>query len=112
MPRDAPIPEQPVLDSGFVARLLAGMPPDLAARFDARMLLAVQQAVGPWDGAERRRGRHWRLSLPFGRWRLSLARDDEAQTHRRPPPAPGWLLVGAGVVAGVALTAALGALRS
>jgi len=42
MPRDSPNPEHAVLDSAFVARLLAGMPPDLAARFDARLLLAVQ----------------------------------------------------------------------
>jgi hypothetical protein len=94
-----------VLDSAFVARLLAAMPPDLAARFDARMLLAVQQAFGPWNGVERRRGRHLRLYLPFGRWRLSLAREDEAPSPQRPAGRP-WLLVAGGFLAGMATMAA------
>ena len=47
MPRDVAHPGQQVLESRRVARLLAGMPQDLPEPFDARMLLAVQQAVGP-----------------------------------------------------------------
>ncbi len=72
------------IDPAFVARFLAGMPPDLAARFDARMLFAVQQRVEPWNGVERRRGAQLRLRLPGGPWRLSLVR--ERSDHRTIPP--------------------------
>jgi len=51
------------------------MPPDLAARFDERLMFAVQQALSPWDGNERRRGLHFRVALPFGAWRVSVIRE-------------------------------------
>jgi hypothetical protein len=72
------------LDPCFVARFLAGMAPEVAARFDARQLFAVQQAFGPWRGRERRRGWHWRVPIRWrGRhWLLSLAPLDE----EGPPP--------------------------
>jgi hypothetical protein len=47
------------------------MRPDLAARFDARMVFAVQQLIGSWSGVERRKGRHRLLRLPWGGSRFS-----------------------------------------
>jgi hypothetical protein len=62
-------------DAAFVSRLMAGLPPDLAASFSERQLFAIQQAFGPWDGQERRKG--WRASvrLPWGRYTLSLRKE-------------------------------------
>ncbi|WP_137124037.1 hypothetical protein [Roseomonas sp. HF4] len=74
MSRDPPQPLPPAVDPAFAARVLAGMPPDLAARLDARLLFALQQTLGGWDGVERRGGRHIRIALPFGVWRVTFAR--------------------------------------
>ncbi|MBP0464408.1 hypothetical protein J5Y09_10825 [Roseomonas sp. PWR1] len=94
------------IDPAFVARFLAGMPPDLAARFDARMLFAVQQRIGPWNGVERRRGAHLRLRLPWGAWRLSLVR--ERSDHRAVLPVRSAIAgAAAGAVGAVAAILAL-----
>jgi hypothetical protein len=105
MERDETAPLPPAPDPAFATRILAGMPPDLAARFDARMLFAVQQAVGGWDGLERRRGRHMRIALPFGVWRVTLVRESGGG-RRTSARSRSWLL-GA---AGLALAALLGGL--
>lgn len=99
MSQNVPVPAAPNLDAAFVSRFLAGMPPDLAARFDARLLFAVQQAVGPWSGTERRRGRHLRIRLPHGTWRISLAREHGSAPSRvRAMAAAGGMLCGAAMV--------------
>ncbi len=90
------------LDPAFVARFLAGMPPDLATRFDARMLFAVQQRIGPWNGVERRKGRHVQLCLPWGAWRLSLVRE---RTDHRPANPMRSGLAGAALGAACAVLA-------
>ena len=72
--REQPLPGLP--DAGFCARFLASLPPDLAASFDRRQLFAIQQAFGPWNGAERRRGIHVTLALPWGRYAFGLRRLD------------------------------------
>ena len=94
-------------DTAFAAHLLAGMPADLAARFDARLIFAVQQAVAPWDGAEGRRGWHVRLALPGGTWRFSLV-PEAARGRRRELScgalaALGWFSAGMAIAAGLAV---------
>ncbi len=59
-------------DPGFVARFLAGMHQELAGSFSDRQLFAIQQAFGPWDGKERRRGWFATVRLPWGRYILSV----------------------------------------
>lgn len=61
-------------DPGFVAGFLAGLPADLAGSFSERQLFAVQQAFGPWDGKERRRGWTMRIPLPWGSYVMSIRR--------------------------------------
>jgi hypothetical protein len=99
--RPQPLPGVP--DAGFVARFLAGLPPELAGSFDRRQLFAIAQAFGTWDGAERRRGLHMVLPLPWGRYRISLspldARDSRSAARRRAAMT--------GVLAGVAAGAIL-----
>ena len=74
-------------DAGFVARFLAGLPPDLAASFDRRQLFAIQQAFGAWDGIERRRGTRIALRTPWGRYAFGVApldpRDRRLERERR-----------------------------
>ncbi|MES2710340.1 MAG: hypothetical protein V4653_02055 [Pseudomonadota bacterium] len=62
-------------DAEFVSRLVSGLPPDLAASFSQRQLFAIQQAFGPWDGQERRKGWRASLRLPWGHYTLSLRRE-------------------------------------
>lgn len=109
MPRDTPDLTVAFPDASFTARLLAGMPPDLAERLDARLLFALQQAMEPWDGVERRRGRHLRLVLPFGTWRVSIRRESGPRLRDVARRRPG-LVAGAGVAAGMALALVLGLL--
>lgn len=71
----APEPGPPGFDA-FCAAFLMRLPPDLAASFDRRQLFAVWQAFGPWQGRERRRGRHFRLRLPWRSWRVSVAEEE------------------------------------
>ena len=68
----APRPLSVYPDPAFVSRLMAGLPPDLAASFSERQLFAIQQAFGTWDGQERRSGWHASVQLPFARYSLSL----------------------------------------
>jgi len=63
-------------DAGFCARFLASLPPDLANSFDRRQLFAIQQAFGPWNGVERRRGLRITLALPWGHYAFGVARLD------------------------------------
>ncbi len=72
---DAPRPLSVYPDPAFVSRLMAGLPPDLAASFSERQLFAIQQAFGPWDGQERRRGWHASVRLPWTKYSLSLRRE-------------------------------------
>ena len=72
--RDDSLPVLP--DAGFCARFLASLPPDLAGSFDRRQLFAIQQAFGPWNGEERRRGARITLALPWGRYAIGIARLD------------------------------------
>lgn len=68
----APSPLSAYPDPAFVSRLMAGLPPDLAASFSERQLFAIQQAFGPWDGQERRKGWHAAVQLPWAKYSLSL----------------------------------------
>lgn len=68
----APRPLSLYPDPAFVSRLMAGLPPDLAASFSQRQLFAIQQAFGPWDGQERRKGWHASVQLPWAKYGLSL----------------------------------------
>lgn len=106
MPRDTPDLSVPLPDASFTARLLAGMPPDLSARLDARLIFALQQAVGDWDGVERRRGRHLRLALPFGTWRVSILRESGPGLAGFARQRPGAAAL-AGLVAGLVLASAI-----
>lgn len=71
-----------VTPSDFTAKFLAGIPPDLAASFTPRQLLAVYQAFGPWSGKERRGGWHATVPLPWGSYAVSIRRLG-ARDHRR-----------------------------
>jgi hypothetical protein len=102
-----PIP--PNVDPAFAARILAGMPPDLAARLDARLIFALQQALGGWDGIERRGGRHLCIALPFGVWRVSVRRVSGPGFKGFARARPG-LAVALGVAVGAALAACVGLL--
>ncbi|MDB5315072.1 MAG: hypothetical protein JWO24_916 [Rhodospirillales bacterium] len=62
-------------DAEFVARLLAGMPADIAASFSERQLFAIQQAIGPYDGRERREGWHGSIRMPWATYLISLRRE-------------------------------------
>lgn len=72
--REQPVPGLP--DAAFCARFLSGLPPDLANSFDRRQLFAIQQAFGPWNGRERRRGLHVALATPWGRYVFGVTRID------------------------------------
>lgn len=106
-------PAESALDPRFVARFLAGMAPEVAVRFDARLLFAVQQAFGPRGGQERHQGWQWRLPFRWRgrRWRLSLTPlDDYPPADRRAQALRAarwrgiaWGLLLALVLAGVAL---------
>lgn len=97
--REQPLPGLP--DAGFCARFLASLPPDLASSFDRRQLFAIQQAFGPWNGVERRRGFHAVLALPWGRYLVGVSRIDARD--RRAEALRGAALRGA--IAGVAALA-------
>ncbi len=114
----AEIAARPALDPAFVARFLAGMSPQVAARFDARQLFAVQQAFGRRGARERRRGWHWRIRLPWaggggGRhYLLSFAPIEEEMPadHRAAARcAATWRGLALGVAAAAALLAVLAA---
>lgn len=109
MPRDTPQPLPPAVDPAFAARVLAGMPPDLAARLDARLLFALQQTLGGWDGVERRGGRHLRIALPFGVWRVSVRRVSGPGFKGFVRSRPG-LAAAMGVAVGAALAGCVGLL--
>lgn len=109
MPRDTIPPLPPAVDPAFAARVLAGMPADLAARLDARLLFALQQALGGWDGTERRGGRHLRIALPFGVWRVSVTRVSGPGLRGFLRSRP-WLTVGIGAAVGALLVGLAGLL--
>ena len=97
----------PLPSTAFTAQLLSGMPPELASRLDARLIFAIQQGVETWDGIERRRGRHLRLRLPLGTWRLSITRESGPPLRDIVRHRPGKV-AGASLAAGLVLALALG----